>query len=45
MHVIHLDDHALPLAVATVPLFRVVNRKKRQGRAVTVASQEPVNSR
>ena len=34
----------LALTGAYLYLFRVVNRKKRQHRAVTVASQEPVNS-
>jgi Mn2+/Fe2+ NRAMP family transporter len=34
----------LALTGAYLYLFRVVNRKKRQRRAVTVASQEPVNS-
>jgi hypothetical protein len=34
----------LALTGAYLYLFRVVNRKKRQRRAVTVASKEPVNS-
>ena len=34
----------LALTGAYLYLFRVVNRKKRQRRAVTAASQEPTNS-